>query len=166
MDSALVQQWITRWEDSRSRVYLDTKGIPTIGIGLNMTTKLAKNAIAGIGGDYDALLAGTAELSQADIGILLGVSIEVAVSAIRYLVPNFDQLPADKQLVLTDLCFNMGEPVLAEFVHALNYVNMGQWTRAAMEFESSAWYKEVGQRGRANVAVMAGTATPESILAA
>ena len=100
---------------------------------------------------------------------LLDATVALAVTGARNLVPTLDALPADKQLVLVDLVFNMGEHGLSKFVNTLQAVKDQQWKAAASALQDSAWFHEVGslptQRGGADVAVLAGTATAAGILA-
>ena len=100
---------------------------------------------------------------------LLDTTAAMAVTGAKNLVPNFDDLPADKQLVLVDLVFNMGEHGLSKFVNTLEAVKTQHWTVAAAALQDSSWFHEVGslptQRGGADVAVLAGTATAACILA-
>jgi len=93
----------------------------------------------------------------------------MAVTGAKNLVPNFDDLPADKQLVLVDLVLQHGRAWLVKFVNTLEAVKTQHWTVAADALQDSSWFHEVGslptQRGGADVAVLAGTATAASILA-
>lgn len=170
MDMDLTKQWITRWEGTRTQVYNDTMGIPTIGVGLNLTTASAKSAIADLGIDIDALLDGTLALTPDQIDQLLTGSIQLALVTARALVPNFDNLPDNQQLVVTDLAFNMGQTTLSKFVNTLSYVNNQDWANAASNLQESAWFNQVGskptQRGGADVAVLGSTANPQDILSA
>jgi hypothetical protein len=99
---------------------------------------------------------------------LLDATVAPAVTGARILVPTIDIIPADKQIVIADLTFNMGEHGLSKFVNTLQAVKDQKWAVAAAALQDSAWFHEVGplltQRGGADVAVLAGTATIAGIL--
>jgi lysozyme len=168
MDLPLTKQWISRWEGIRTQVYKDTMGIPTIGVGLNLTTPAARTAVAALGLDCDALIAGTISLTDEQVDTLLGGSIDIALVTARKLVSNFDTLPEPQQIVITDLAFNMGGPTLSQFVHTLALIQAQNWADAARNLQQSNWFKQVGikpnQRGGADSAVLANSCTPQSVL--
>jgi len=170
MDLALTKQWITRWEGVRAACYKDTKGIATIGVGFNLECQGAEDCITNLGLDYNQVLTGSCDLTSNQIDQLLENSIQTAIATARSLVPNFDSLPDNQQLVITDLAYNMGANVLAQFHNTLNFIRNQDWPKAAANLQRSAWFQQVGtgphQRGGADVAVLANTARPQDILAA
>lgn len=168
MDLDLATRYTAHWEGTRSTVYLDTKGIQTIGVGFNLTTASAPAQIAALGLDYQAVLSGSVSLSDAQIDQLLQTTLQTAVSAAQALVPDFDSIPGAQQIVLTDLAFNMGQSTLSTFVHTLAFVQQQNWSMAAYNLRQSLWFTQVGsaptQRGGADCAVLAGTAQPTDFL--
>jgi len=179
MDLALTKQWITRWESSRAQAYDDANGRPlnpgdvpigkpTVGVGLNLATPAAVTAITNLGLDFQSVLSGATLLTAEQIDTLLGGSIDLALITARRLVPNFDDLPDNQQLVVTDLSFNMGGPTLAKFVNTLKFIQAQDWPNAAANLSQSAWFKQVGskpgQRAFSDVAVLGNTDTPQNIL--
>lgn len=168
MDLDLATQYTAHWEGRRSTVYRDTKGIPTIGVGFNLTTADAPAQIAALGLDYQSVLNGSAALTDAQMDQLLQTTIQTAVSAVQALVSDFDVIPGSQQIVLTDLAFNMGQTMLGTFVHTLSFVEQQNWAMAAYNLRQSLWYTQVGsgptQRGGADCAVLAGTAQPMDFL--
>lgn len=170
MDLALTKRWITRWEGVRTACYKDTKGIPTIGVGFNLECHGAADCISGLGLDYSQVLTGACDLTPSQIDALLDNSIQSAIATARNLVPNFDSLPDNQQMVITDLAYNMGSGTLSQFHNTLAYIKDQDWTNAAANLQQSAWIHQVGaaphQRGGADVAVLGNTADPEAILSA
>lgn len=170
MDLDLATRYTAHWEGQRSTVYLDTKGIPTIGVGFNLTTASAPAEIAALGLDYQAVLNGTVALTNAQIDQLLQTTIQTAVAAAQALVADFNSIPGPQQIVLTDLAFNMGQTTLGTFVHTLGFVEQQSWELAAYNLRQSLWFTQVGsgptQRGGADCAVLAGTAQPQDFLPA
>jgi len=170
MNLALTKQWITRWEGVRAACYQDTKGIATIGVGFNLECQEAEDCIARLGLDYHQVRAGACDLTPDQIDKLLDASLQTAIATARSLIPDFDMLPENQQLVLVDLAYNLGGPRLSEFHNTLSFIRKQDWAHAAANLKESAWFHQVGgaphQRGGADVAVLANTAKPQDILAA
>lgn len=177
MDMDLQARWTERWEGRRHTAYDDATGEtltpgktaignPTIGVGTNLND--AQAAIEALGLDYEAVKSGAVSLTDAQIDQLLAGTLQTAVSEAHRLFPAFDSYPANPQLVITDLCFNMGEEKLATFTHTCAAIKAQNWTEAAAQLKDSAWFHEVGSdpfhRGWSDVAVLGGSATPEFIL--
>jgi len=180
MNLALIKKWITRWESTRFAAYDDKTGNPItpttvlvgkahIGVGFDLEAPGAQAIVTGLHLDYAGIKAGRVIITANQVGELLDTTAAMAVTGAKNLVPNFDDLPADNQLVLVDLVFNMGEHGLSKFVNTLEAVKTQHWTVAAAALQDSSWFHEVGslptQRGGADVAVLAGTATAACILA-
>lgn len=66
---------IMRHEGKKECVYLDTKGIKTIGVGFNMQNKEAPAVFASIGADYNSLSA-----ALWPNGVLLVIALQSLVS--------------------------------------------------------------------------------------
>lgn len=178
MNLDITKRWIAHWEGTRSIAYDDATGLPlkpgvkpignpTIGVGLNLNTGAARVAITGIGLDFESVLSGAQSLTADQIDRLLSICIGTATQAAHVLIPIFNALPDNKQLVLTDLAFNMGQATLGEFKTMLACIRNQEWAPAAEALQASAWFHQVGakpyQRGGANVAVLAG-ANPQDYL--
>ena len=168
MDLDLAARYTAHWEGTRSTVYLDTKGIPTIGVGFNLTTPSAPAQIAALGLDYASVLNGSVALTADQIDQLLQTTLQTAAAAAQALVPDFDSIPNAQQIVVTDLAFNMGQATLATFVHTLTFIQQQNWPMAAYNLRQSLWFTQVGsgptQRRGADCSVMAGTAQPTDFL--
>jgi GH24 family phage-related lysozyme (muramidase) len=179
MNLLLQRRWAERWEGRRSFAYDDKTetrirlgvpliGKPTIGVGLNLATAAARMMIVGLGLDFTGVSEGQIELTDSQIDKLLGISLNTAIGDARTLFPAFGSFPATAQLVITDLSFNLGGPTLATFTRTCAAIRAGNWTAAAGELRASRWFHQVGdklhERGGANVAVLAGSIDPESIL--
>jgi lysozyme len=175
MDLPLTKQWITHWESTRFQSYDDAtgaplnpgdtpKGNPTIGVGFNLVAAGAQATIESLGLDFNAVLTGAVNITDDQVDQLLTTTINGAVAGATRLVPIFDTIPDIPQMVLTDLVFNMGETAFSKFVNTLKFFNAQDWTNAANNLQQSAWFHQVGQRGRGNVAVLSGASTPQDIL--
>lgn len=164
----LQEKWAKRWEGIRRVVYLDTKKIPTIAVGLNLTTPQAQRMIAALGLDMNAVLAGKVSLTDDQINNILDNTLYTAETGARAIVSNYDALPRNQRLVVTDLVFNMGETTFGKFHNTIKFIEAGNFKAAAANLKLSAWCYQVGsgvhQRGGANVSVLAGDTEPELYL--
>lgn len=145
---------LARNEDRRERSYLDSEGIPTIGIGFNLERGDAPVKIAALGLDYDDVVAGRQTLSDAQIDRLLADDLVTAIGDARDLFADFDSLTTPRQIVLVDMAFNLGKPRLANFRKMIAAIDAGDWEEAADQMMDSRWYRQVKTRGDRNVAVM------------
>lgn len=179
MNLDLQKRWATRWEGRRPVAYDDAtgedispatppEGNPTIGVGCNLRTAGAHIAITGMGLNFPDVISGRRALTDDQIDYLLGLGINTAIGGARRLFPALDSYPENAQLIIIDLCFNMGAAKLATFTHTCASIRAGNWPEAAAQLQDSAWFHQVGsgphQRGGANVAVLAGRVTPEEVL--
>jgi len=144
---------LTKHEDRRHHVYPDSLKIPSIGIGFNLQRSGARQALAAVGADYDQVLAGTQDLTDAQIDTLFNKDLDSAIAGARRQVPNFDQLPFNARLVVVDMMF-MGEGAFAGFKKMIAALKNFDYNTAADEMKDSKWYVQVGNRGIEDVALM------------
>lgn len=64
--------------------------------------------------------------------------------------PGFSKLPFQKQTVIIDMCFNMGEFYL-KWPNFTRHMNEGNYKAAAQEIRSSKYAKQVGRRALDNI---------------
>ena len=149
-----MYNYTSKNEGFKSKVYLDTEKIPTVGSGLNLTVPGTKERINKLGGDYDAIMAGTAELDPAIDRTLMEENLQTAVDDARALAPSFDQLSEARQTALTDMAYNLGRERMAGFKDMLAAVEAEDWTTAAKEIGNSTYAKQVKGRADKNMALM------------
>jgi GH24 family phage-related lysozyme (muramidase) len=144
-----VRALLGRHEGRRPHVYLDSMGHPSIGIGFNLDRGGARQTLAALGVDYDAVRAGKADLSEDEIDWLFEHDLESAFVSARRQVQNFDRLhPSAKQVVL-DMMF-MGEGAFAKFRKLIAALQSFDYEAAADEIVKSRWFSQVGARGPEN----------------
>jgi lysozyme len=119
-----LKEQLIRDEGSRPKVYLDTAGIPTIGVGRNLRD---------VG------------LSQSEIEMLLSNDI-ARVEASLAIYPWFTVLDPVRQAAVMNMAFNLGVSGLLHFPHMLSALDKQDWTTAASEALNSAWAAQVGAR--------------------
>jgi len=144
---------LAKHEGRMKHVYLDTLQIPSIGIGFNLKRGGAREALQKVGADYDKVLAGTQDLTEAQIDGLFNKDLDTALAAAHRQVPNFDDLAFNARLVVVDMMF-MGEAAFAGFKKLIAALKNRDYNIAADEMKSSQWYVQVKNRGIEDVALM------------
>lgn len=100
------------------------------------------------------------ELSTYESELLLVNDIYRAVVKCRMMLPFFDRLDLPRQVVLADMCFNMGigskddGTGLLGFHKMLSAVSLRDFVRAADEMTHSKWARQVGARATRLAQVM------------
>ena len=145
---------IAEHEGTRAKVYIDTRGHPTVGIGFNLDRHGAAAALAGVGANYAAVRAGTQSLTNDQIDALARSDIEAAVNDASGLVSNFGELSAARQFVIVDMVFNLGSAGFGAFHQTIAAIEKGDFAKAADEMKESAWYGQVGSRAVSDCALM------------
>ena len=125
MDSAKLATELTRDEGERLRMYTDTVGKETIGVGRNLTDK-------GIRKDESALM--------------LSNDIAETCASLNQRLPWWNTLTDARQRVLANMAFNMGMGGLLGFKNTLELVRTGKYSAAADTMLQSKWATQVGQR--------------------
>jgi lysozyme len=112
-------------EGVEKKVYLDTEGIETIGVGRNLRDR---------------------GLSEDEIDLLLDNDIAICEEE---LINNFEwyaELDEVRKRVLIDMAFNLGMPKLKQFAKMLGAIENKDWANVASEMLDSRWAEQVGNR--------------------
>jgi len=112
-------------EGVRDKVYLDTEGIETIGVGRNLKDK---------------------GLSEDEIDYLLQNDISEFKSGVQDTWSWWDSLDDVRQRVVVDMAFNMCLGGLSKFKKTLGHIEAGEYEEAASEMLNSRWAEQVGRR--------------------
>lgn len=126
MDLTRLKNRLVLEEGKRNKVYKDTLGIDTIGVGRNLRD---------VG------------LSDDEIMYLLDNDLKRVFADLDKRLPWWRQLNEARQLVLADMCFNMGINKLCSFVNTLRKLQAGDYEGTAQGMLDSLWAKQV--KGRA-----------------
>ena len=135
MNDTLLRQELINFEGYKEVVYLDTKRLPTGGIG-----HMDRNMIPGT-------LLSTDQINnwyQNDVANAIAVCKKI---------PCWATLDEFRQRILVQLAFNMGRKLLG-FTHMITALTKGDFDTAATELQASEWYSEVGRRGPISVAAL------------
>ena len=113
-------------EGCKLEIYLDHLGLPTFGIGH---------------------LGNKQKLNEIIVNLMKGVgaSVENDKDLDNF---DFDDLPEEAQLVIANMCFNLGYPRLSKFKGMKAGVDARDWQRAADEMVDSRWHDQVPNRAK------------------
>lgn len=145
------------FEGVKTKVYLDTKKVPTIGVGMNLNNPGANARLRQVGANPVAIRAGKAELTLPQVESLFDQDMREAVSRAQRIAPTFSTHPTPVQHSLADLSFNLG-PKLNKFTNFLGNIGKTNYGGAASELKNSLWYGQVGNRSRHHVGLYNGLA--------
>lgn len=120
-----LEAQLTIDEDKRPRIYLDSVGKWTGGVGRNLTDR---------------------PFSEDEIALMLRNDIAIVERELDRTLPWWRSLTDARQNVLANMCFNMGITKLLGFKNTLQLVQAHRYDAAAEEMLNSKWAKQVGQR--------------------
>ena len=86
------------------------------------------------------------KVSHEQVNDWFAKDIDVTIRDCNTIFPDFYNLPEEAQLVIANMCFQLGRPRLSKFKNFIAAVNDSDWTRAADEMEDSRWYKQTTAR--------------------
>ncbi len=124
-------------EGCKYEIYLDHLGLPTFGIG-----HLIKDADPEHGQPV-----GT-PVSEERVRQAFDLDILVTIEDCHRLYDDFDELPEEAQLVIANMCFNLGYPRLSKFKGMKAGADERDWHRAADEMVDSRWHDQVPNRAK------------------
>jgi len=135
MDREKLYEEIKADEGEVLEVYLDHLGYPTIGIGHLVTEKDEE-----FGKPPGTAI--TAERSRE----LFARDIQSAIEDCERLYGQWHNWPEEVQLIMVNMCFNLGVTRLAKFKNMHNMLSQHKWKEAAAEGRDSLWYRQVTNR--------------------
>lgn len=123
----ILEAQLTVDEGKRNKMYLDSKGIPTIGIGHNLRDRF---------------------ISERAIRVIFEDDTAQAIDDARHLFPSFDSLSDARRAVISNMSFNLGLTRLSAFHDMRAAVEAGDFDKAASEMLNSTWATQVGERAQ------------------
>lgn len=127
MNRARLSKQLDIDEGRRRRLYKDSVGKLTVGVGRNIEDR---------------------GLRDDEIDLMLSNDIDEAVDIARALIPTFDKLDDVRQEVVANMAFNLGMTRLAGFKQFIGALLRFDFQRATTEMMDSKWYGQVGDRGK------------------
>ena len=117
---------LERDEGRRKRIYVDTVGKVSVGVGRNLTDR---------------------GLRDDEIDLMLTNDIAEVVGELDHALPWWRDLDEPRQRALANMVFNLGMPRLLGFPLMIAALRIGAWDEAAKQARNSRWYRQVGDRG-------------------
>lgn len=125
MDRVALRELLIAHEGLRLKPYQDTVGKLTIGVGRNLDDK---------------------GISMHEAMLMLDHDIEAVEDDLDRRLPWWRGLTEARQLVLADMCFNLGIDRLLGFKNTLAAIHAGDYEAAAAGMLASKWATQVGKR--------------------
>lgn len=125
LDFTLVLADLKRDEGRRTRPYLDSRGIQTIGYGHNLVA---------------------AGLCEEALSAQLQFDLDLALQALTTRLPWWVLQPASVQRVLINLSYNLGIGTLVTFKTTLALIRAARYPEAAQALLQSKYATQVGDR--------------------
>lgn len=125
---AVAEEYVKKHEGTRLKPYTDSRGILTIGVGHNLEQGI----------------------SAAACDFIFKEDMYKAEALLIEKCPVFMMLDANRQVVLIDLCFNLGINGLLGFKKMLAALEKQDFEKAAAELMDSRYAKQVPTRAREN----------------
>lgn len=133
MNAAKLATQLEIDEGKRARIYTDTVGKVTVGVGRNLSDR---------------------DLFPDEIALMLKNDIASVERDLDRALPWWRELTEARQNVLGNMCFNLGIDRLKGFVNTLTLIRARRYDAAAAEMLNSTWAKQVGARATRLAAVM------------
>lgn len=122
---ARLRVQLARHEGTRNRMYLDGRGVPTIGIGHNLRD---------------------VPISDRAVAVIFDDDASDALADLETRLPWALGLSEPRQAVLVNMIFNLGVAGLLGFHRMLHACAAGKYDTAAAEMRASEWAGQVGDR--------------------
>ena len=133
MNLQLLKEELIRYEGREQKVYLDTLGLKTAGVGHLLLSADRELPVGHI-------------IADSVIDKWFDADIIRSTYIAKSCVTNFDQLDDTRQRILIQLAFNMGNRLLG-FKKTLALIEQSKFAKAADELQDSKWFTQVGRRG-------------------
>lgn len=127
MNFDALRQQLTLDEGRRSRIYTDTVGKITGGVGRNLTD---------------------VPFSDDEIDLMLANDIRHVCDQLDAALPWWRAMTDRRQQALANMAFNLGIKGLLGFKNTLTFIQGGQYDKAADAMLDSKWAAQVGNRAR------------------
>lgn len=131
-------------EGVKYRIYFDSKGLATMGIGHLITKEDPEYYQLK---DLSLKLVKKVEISKERVEELFKKDMESCINDCTKVFPNFEKMKEELQLIIANMIFNLGVTKFLQFNNLINAINKKNYSKAADEMKDSLWYKEV--KGRA-----------------
>lgn len=128
-----MSDFIAGWEGKKKKIYKDTSGNSTIGIGHHVNgTKADRELFSSLFGNnfnYDGMLRGKVELSDEQVKKLFSVDVKHKEKLAQKIFPTYDSFNSETKNAIINSLYrgDMGKKTAA-------HINKGDWKNAAKEY--------------------------------
>nr|5XSZ_A Chain A, Lysophosphatidic acid receptor 6a,Endolysin,Lysophosphatidic acid receptor 6a [synthetic construct] len=134
----------------RLKIYKNTEGYYTIGIGHLLTKSPSLNAAKS---ELDKAIGRNTNgvITKDEAEKLFNQDVDAAVRGIlrnAKLKPVYDSLDAVRRAALINMVFQMGETGVAGFTNSLRMLQQKRWDEAAVNLAKSRWYNQTPNRAK------------------
>ena len=168
---AEVERRIANDEGRRNRMYLDSLGIPTVGIGWDLQRDDTMHALAFCGvTDAVGVISGKTALTDAQVDKLFAYSFEPIETEARGSLASgiYDALSDARRFVVLSMRFQLGMDGWMAFSNTRGLINEAEEAKTSGALDrahalfmlvgdhlaTSDWYSQSASRGVRNVAMM------------
>jgi len=138
MNKDRLREEIAADEGCRMEIYLDHLGLPTMGIGLFCDDSADPEYNYAVG----------TVITEERVRQLFALDIAVTIEDCRIIYPDFEDLPEEAQLVIANMCFQLGRPRLSKFRKMKAAIDERRWNDAADEMVDSRWHDQTPNRAK------------------
>lgn len=128
-------------EGIRYKIYFDSKGKPSMGIGHLITPKDPEHALL-----KDWTPRKVVRISKERVEELFKKDIEICLESCRNIFDNFDRMLEELQLILANMMFNLGQTKFEGFRKFIIFVKAADYIGAAEEMRDSLWSRQLSAR--------------------
>ena len=122
-------------EGVKYEIYEDHLGYATFGIGHLITDK-----------DPEYGWPVGTKVSEERVNEVFKTDVQKFIRETQKVFPDLINKPDNIQVVLVNMCFNLGAPRLSKFKKFIAAINNEEWIEAAVEMMDSRWAQQVGPR--------------------
>lgn len=159
-----IEQMLRRDEGLRVKVYWDTEGYPTIGIGhliIYEQTRDMTKINAALSKQIGRTVTGNpGTISVEEASALFKTDVEsVQAEIVRNptVGPVWAKMNGSRRLAIENMCFQMGIGGVAKFQRMLAAMFIGDWKSAYTEARNSVWYSQTkGRASRVSMIILTG----------
>ncbi len=121
-----LRHLLIKHEGYRQKIYMDSMGIPTIGIGRNLEDR---------------------GVLPTEIDLMCEHDMQFFYDKLSEHFPWFNELNNARQIALIDFCF-MGFKKFLEFKRMIYFLERHEYDAASHEMLNSSWATQVGERSK------------------
>ena len=156
-------EFLKQDEGIRHKVYRDSKGHPSIGIGCKLQRPEVAKLMRQMGLSYKAVMRGQQEISDYQAKILFEHDLVTAKESARNCINNYDEQPHDIKMVLIDMAYNVGPQGIMEFRDFRKYLEQKNYKFAIRAMRNSRWFNQVPNRAKRLQEIVRNTIVPNNV---